>query len=76
MIYFRKLASKNAKDYKSDSLKKYDDSPYTLIKLLDFQEQNPQFMKKKEILCDGLYILSPGSGTVRRCSLVGVGMSL
>jgi hypothetical protein len=25
---------------------------------------------------DGLYIPSPGSGTSRRCSLVGVGMAL
>jgi len=27
-------------------------------------------------LCDGLYMLSPGSGTIRRCSLVGVGVLL
>jgi hypothetical protein len=26
--------------------------------------------------CDGLYMLSPGSGTIRRCILVGVGVSL
>jgi hypothetical protein len=26
--------------------------------------------------CDGLYMLGPGSGTVRRCGLVGVCMSL
>jgi hypothetical protein len=25
---------------------------------------------------DGLYMLSPGSGTVRRCGLAGVGVSL
>jgi hypothetical protein len=24
--------------------------------------------------CDGLYMLGPGSGTVGRCDLVGVGM--
>ena len=27
-------------------------------------------------LCDGLYMLVPGSGTIRRCGLVGVGVSL
>ena len=26
--------------------------------------------------CDGLYMLSPGSGTIRRCGLVGVGVSM
>ena len=26
--------------------------------------------------CDGLYILAPGSGTIWRCDLVGVGVSL
>jgi hypothetical protein len=26
--------------------------------------------------CDGLYMLGPGSGTVRRCGFVGVGVSL
>ena len=26
--------------------------------------------------CDDLYMLGPGSGTIRRCSLVGVGVSL
>jgi hypothetical protein len=26
--------------------------------------------------CDGLYMLGPGSDTIRRCSLVGVGMAL
>jgi hypothetical protein len=26
--------------------------------------------------CDGLYMLSPGSGTIRRCGPVEVGMSL
>jgi hypothetical protein len=26
--------------------------------------------------CDGLYTLSPGNGTIRRCGLVGVGVSL
>jgi hypothetical protein len=27
-------------------------------------------------ICDGLYMLSPGSGTIRRCGLVGVGVAL
>ena len=27
-------------------------------------------------LCDGLYMLGPGSGSIRRCGLVGVGVSL
>ena len=26
--------------------------------------------------CDGLYILGPGSGTIWRCGLVGIGVSL
>jgi hypothetical protein len=26
--------------------------------------------------CDGLYMLGPGSGIIRRCDLVGVGVSL
>ena len=26
--------------------------------------------------CDGLYMLGPGSGTIRRCGPVGVGVSL
>jgi hypothetical protein len=26
--------------------------------------------------CDGLYMFGPGSGTIRRCGLVGVGVSL
>jgi hypothetical protein len=26
--------------------------------------------------CDSLYMLGPGSGTIRRCGLVGVGMPL
>ena len=26
--------------------------------------------------CDGLYLLGPGSGTIRRCSPVGVSMAL
>ena len=30
----------------------------------------------KESRCDGLYMLGPGSGTTRRCSLVGVGVVL
>ena len=30
----------------------------------------------KDRACDGLYILGPGSGTIRRCGLVGVGVSL
>jgi hypothetical protein len=27
-------------------------------------------------LCNGLYKLGPGSGTIRRCGLVGVGVPL
>jgi hypothetical protein len=27
-------------------------------------------------ICDGLYMLDPGSGTIRMCGPVGVGMSL
>ena len=26
--------------------------------------------------CDGLYVLGPGSGTISRCDLVGIGVSL
>jgi hypothetical protein len=44
-----------------------------------------QLIRKKNILdllfteygcCDGLYMLGPGSGTIRRCGPVGVGVSL
>jgi hypothetical protein len=27
-------------------------------------------------ICDGLYMLSPGSGVIRRCGPVGVGVAL
>jgi hypothetical protein len=27
------------------------------------------------VLCDGLYILGPGSGTIWRCGLVGIGVT-
>ena len=27
-------------------------------------------------VCDGLYILGPGSGPIRRCGLVGIGVAL
>jgi hypothetical protein len=30
----------------------------------------------KELSCYGLYMLSPGSGTIKRCGPVGVGVSL
>jgi hypothetical protein len=30
----------------------------------------------REARCDGLYMLGPGSDTVGRCGLVGVGVSL
>jgi hypothetical protein len=30
----------------------------------------------QELECGGLYMLVPGSGTIRRCGLVGVGMAL
>jgi hypothetical protein len=33
--------------------------------------------KKKRIwFCDGLYMLGSGRGTIRKCGLVGVGVSL
>jgi hypothetical protein len=28
------------------------------------------------VKCDGLYMLGPGSGRIRRCGFVGVGVSL
>jgi hypothetical protein len=30
----------------------------------------------RQIYSDGLYMLGPGSSTIRRCGLVGVGVSL
>jgi hypothetical protein len=36
-------------------------------------ELNPAPLKEQ---CHGLYILGPGSGTIWRCYLVGVGVSL
>jgi hypothetical protein len=41
--------------------------------------RNPGAKSKDESLnefCDGLYLLGPGSGTIRRCGLAGVGVSL
>ena len=32
--------------------------------------------KRREGKCDGLYMLGQGSGTIRRCGLVVVGVSL
>jgi hypothetical protein len=32
--------------------------------------------KSCSVYCDGLYTLGPGSGTVGRCGLVGVGVAL
>ena len=29
-----------------------------------------------EATCDALYVLGPGSGTIRRCDLAGVGVAL
>jgi hypothetical protein len=28
------------------------------------------------VICDGLNMLGPGSGTIKKCGLVGVGVSL
>jgi hypothetical protein len=28
------------------------------------------------LVCDGLYMLGPGNGTIKRCGSVGVGVSL
>ena len=33
-------------------------------------------MGSQGVECDGLYMLSPGSGTIRRCGPVGVGVVL
>ena len=30
----------------------------------------------QRVECDGLYMLGPGSGTIRRCGPVGVGVAL
>jgi hypothetical protein len=32
--------------------------------------------RNKVTACDGLYMLGPGSGTIWRCGLVGIGMLL
>ena len=32
-------------------------------------------VRKDEGWCDGLYILGPGSGTIWRCGLVGIGVT-
>jgi hypothetical protein len=34
------------------------------------------FFFNRRDMCDGLYMLGPVSGTIRRCGLVGVGVSL
>ena len=36
----------------------------------------PDLNPKRVSCCDGLYMLGPGSGTIRRCGPVGVGVSL
>ena len=33
-------------------------------------------LKTNESNCDSLYVLGPGSGTIGRCGLVGVGVAL
>ena len=35
--------------------------------------ESPQ--KTKKARCDGLYILGPGSGTIWKCGLVGIGVT-
>ena len=31
---------------------------------------------RRDNFCDGLYMFGPGSGTIWRCSLIGVGVAL
>jgi hypothetical protein len=33
-------------------------------------------LEEGKVMCDGLYMLGPGSGTIRQCVPVGVGVSL
>jgi hypothetical protein len=41
------------------------------------KSQHYQNLKNKAITtCDGLYMLDPGSGTIRRCGPTGVGVAL
>ena len=35
-----------------------------------------QAYENKGMECEGLHMLGPGSGTTKKCGLVGVGMSL
>ena len=33
-------------------------------------------LRFQKLMCDGLYMFGPGSGTIRRCGPVGVGVDL
>ena len=46
-------------------------------RIQDFREQQINSSIKNEVQsCDGLYMLVPGSGTIRRCGFIGTGESL
>jgi hypothetical protein len=42
----------------------------------EMSQQLRTFAAPAEAWCDGVYMLGSGSGTIRRCSPVGVGVSL
>ena len=42
----------------------------------EFLQVNHKNTNRTKGVCDGLYILGPGSGIIWRCGLVGVGVSL
>ena len=39
---------------------------------MDLEFEHPTWVTQ----CDGLYMLGPGNGTISRCGLVGIGVSL
>ena len=43
---------------------------------LQVWQRPPGLQVLRVVTCDALYMYGPGSGTIRRCDLVGVGVSL
>jgi hypothetical protein len=78
MAVFITAAEKSNEQYKSRDLdQKWSDEVYIKKFKWKFKsETNSDSDEASDNHCDGLYMLGPGSGTIRRCGLVGVGVSL
>jgi hypothetical protein len=42
---------------------------------MQFKKLEKQEQTKSKPSCDGMYILGPGSGSILRCGLVGIGVT-